>query len=184
MASANAFETEARPHWYFWPWLHVSLPSLSISTLAPFNCSLSICVVTILRIVTAAQFDIDDFTYGFAKLAIWTDLEPTLGMVNACLPVIQPALIRVLGSRRHECKTSFISSSVARLRSKSNNGSKNRKFNDSYLLTETGTTESYVGSNSKPSSTMEDMEAQEVHSSMEPRSEIKVKKDWQVVSEF
>lgn len=35
--------------------------------------------------------DLVDFTYSSAMLTVWSVLEPTLGIVNACLPLIRPA---------------------------------------------------------------------------------------------
>ena len=52
----------------------------------------SICVITIFRIVSTLNLNFGDFTYTLPYLAISTDLEPILGIINACLPVMRPAL--------------------------------------------------------------------------------------------
>ncbi len=39
--------------------------------------------------------DLVDFTYASADLAIWSVLEPTLGVVNASLPVLRPVMARI-----------------------------------------------------------------------------------------
>lgn len=51
----------------------------------------SICVLTILRVIYLHNLNLVDFTYSSAMLSIWSVLEPTLGIVNACLPLIRPA---------------------------------------------------------------------------------------------
>ncbi|MCJ1350343.1 MAG: hypothetical protein MMC33_000324 [Icmadophila ericetorum] len=60
-----------------------------------FGLGTIICVITILRIVSTLNFTIEDFSYTLPWLAIWTDLEPILGMTNACLPVMRPALKKI-----------------------------------------------------------------------------------------
>lgn len=52
----------------------------------------SICVITIFRIVSTLILNFGDFSYTLPYLAISTDLEPILGIINACLPVMRPAL--------------------------------------------------------------------------------------------
>ncbi len=39
----------------------------------------------------------NDFSYSIVCANIWSTLEPCLGIISACLPVLQPALARVLG---------------------------------------------------------------------------------------
>ncbi len=59
-----------------------------------YSCSLnvSICIITILRIKALYDLDLTDITFSIAPMGLYTLLEPTLGIVNACLPVIQPVL--------------------------------------------------------------------------------------------
>lgn len=57
-----------------------------------FYRKLSICVITILRIKTLYDLDLTDITYSVAQMAMWSSLEPLLGIISACLPVIYPAL--------------------------------------------------------------------------------------------
>lgn len=51
-----------------------------------------ICIITLLRIIIINDMDLTNFTYGAAALARWSVLEPTLGIVNACLPLMRPVI--------------------------------------------------------------------------------------------
>lgn len=53
-------------------------------------------MVTILRIVAVKQLKLTDLSYSAVNDGIWSELEPCLGIVNACLPVLQPALAEIL----------------------------------------------------------------------------------------
>ena len=57
-----------------------------------------ICIITIMRVVVIYNLDLADFTYSAASLSIWSILEPTLGIINACLPLIRPACQEVFKS--------------------------------------------------------------------------------------
>jgi hypothetical protein len=46
--------------------------------------------------------DLVDFTYASADLALWSVLEPTLGVVNASLPVFRPVLARIFNSSKFD----------------------------------------------------------------------------------
>lgn len=39
--------------------------------------------------------DLADFTYSAAALSRWSVLEPTLGIVNACLPLLRPVIRQI-----------------------------------------------------------------------------------------
>lgn len=39
--------------------------------------------------------DLADFTYSAAALSRWSVLEPTLGIVNACLPLMRPVIQQI-----------------------------------------------------------------------------------------
>lgn len=43
-------------------------------------------------------FDHPDLTYNIAPLAMWTNLEPILGVFNACLPVVRPVFRKLCRS--------------------------------------------------------------------------------------
>lgn len=42
------------------------------------------------------RLDYEDLSYSVELDGIWTFLEPALGIINACLPVLQPVLSRFL----------------------------------------------------------------------------------------
>lgn len=142
----------------------------------------SICVITILRVVAAVQFNMLDFTYDLAKLAIWTDLEPTLGMINACLPVMQPALRRVFGTDNKIVSRTATSSSAARLHTESTRKSKFRKLDNSYALTGAGVTETYVGTSGVANSLGEDLEGYPGEATVKGKDGIRVQRNWHVTS--
>lgn len=48
-----------------------------------------------MRVVWLWTWDLTDMTYTVTPGAIYSVLEPTLGVVNACLPVIKPSLTKI-----------------------------------------------------------------------------------------
>ncbi|KAI5927096.1 hypothetical protein F4810DRAFT_652294 [Camillea tinctor] len=71
--------------------------SKKISIIAMFSLGALICVVSFLRVLWAYTWDLNDFTYTVTPGAIYSVIEPTLGVVNACLPTIKPAIKKVFG---------------------------------------------------------------------------------------
>ncbi|MCJ1311548.1 hypothetical protein MMC25_005221 [Agyrium rufum] len=63
------------------------------------------------------MFMSNDFTFDLAYLAIWSDLEPTLGIISSSLPVLRPVLTRLSAlsaklifgfserERKHKCNS-------------------------------------------------------------------------------
>lgn len=51
-----------------------------------------ICIITILRIKYLNDLDLHNITYSIAPEGLFTLLEPTLGIISACLPVVRPVL--------------------------------------------------------------------------------------------
>ena len=143
------------------------------------------CIITSLRIVLGSQIELDDFTYILAKLAIVTDLEPLLGITIACLPLFPPMFKKVFGAKEEQDSRNVLSSSLARLRSKSPKGSAFRRFEDSYPLTdvERSRTENQItGTGSHVSSLNDDGVKIERRDTDYP-STIKVKQGWEVRSD-
>lgn len=71
---------------------------IDLSTLTTsLNCS--ICAISIVRIFALKRLLLNaDVTYHDVLDDITTALEPTLGVINACLPVLQPVLSKFSGT--------------------------------------------------------------------------------------
>ena len=182
MASTNERQAKNRTYHDFRTWHNVRFTRNQRQPCSDSNLTvlLSIVVVTIFRVITATQDRVDDFTYGLAKLAICTDLEPLLGMINACMPVLQPALRRVLHTERSRSspsrKVAFPGSTTKLNSDNKSKGSKFRQIEDSYMLTDTtGTTNTYVGTASRPNSIGDE-------ESLSAPPAITVQREWEVVS--
>ncbi|KAI0518555.1 hypothetical protein F5B22DRAFT_599651 [Xylaria bambusicola] len=59
---------------------------------AMFGLGAVICILSLLRIVSIPAWDLTDPTYTGTGITVYSILEPTLGVVNACLPTMRPAL--------------------------------------------------------------------------------------------
>ncbi|KAI1075918.1 hypothetical protein F5B20DRAFT_558382 [Whalleya microplaca] len=60
-----------------------------------FSLGILICVLSLLRVISILAWDLTDATYTTTGVAVYSILEPTLGVVNACLPTIKPAIRRL-----------------------------------------------------------------------------------------
>lgn len=61
----------------------------------------SICVISVVRIIAIKQVGSKtDVTYESVLDNICTALEPTLGVINACLPILQPVLSKLSGNTK------------------------------------------------------------------------------------
>ncbi|PVI01621.1 hypothetical protein DM02DRAFT_627521 [Periconia macrospinosa] len=69
-----------------------------VGVIAMFSLGGGICIISILRVIYVAKMDLTDFAYASVDLSIWSVLEPTLGIVNACLPVLRPIIARLMNS--------------------------------------------------------------------------------------
>jgi hypothetical protein len=52
----------------------------------------SVCVVSLLRVVLISRMNFEDFHYTYADLGMWSIVESKVGIINACMPVMQPVL--------------------------------------------------------------------------------------------
>ncbi|KAI1385850.1 uncharacterized protein F4822DRAFT_356071 [Hypoxylon trugodes] len=77
--------------------LQMSLPK-KLGIAGMFSLGIVICVISLLRVIWLHNWDLSDMTYTVTPGAIYSVLEPTLGVVNACLPTMRPALIRIFGN--------------------------------------------------------------------------------------
>ena len=55
----------------------------------------SVCTITILRIISLLQLNFSDLSYNIITVTIWGCLEPCIGIMSACLPVLPPLLARL-----------------------------------------------------------------------------------------
>jgi len=60
----------------------------------------SICIISIIRVVTLVKVSYTDITYSVPTALIWSMLEPTLGITLACIPVTRPLFMRGINSTR------------------------------------------------------------------------------------
>ena len=58
----------------------------------------SICIISIIRIDAINRLNYSDITYSVVLDSIFTALEPTLGVINACLPLLQPVVSKCSSS--------------------------------------------------------------------------------------
>ncbi|KAK5634996.1 hypothetical protein RRF57_010708 [Xylaria bambusicola] len=71
--------------------LQIPLPK-RIAIGAMFGLGALICILSLLRILSIPAWDLTDPTYTGTGITVYSILEPTLGVVNACLPTMRPAL--------------------------------------------------------------------------------------------
>ena len=67
----------------------------------------SVCLVSLIRIVTITRMDFEDVTWKFAVLAYWGAVEVNLAIICACLMTLKPLVVRVwptllASTARHE----------------------------------------------------------------------------------
>ncbi|CAF9941740.1 hypothetical protein IMSHALPRED_002872 [Imshaugia aleurites] len=60
-----------------------------------------VCIVSIIRIVTFSRADPADFTWNFVRVAIWSAVEPIVGIFGACLPSLRPLVTLLLDSNAY-----------------------------------------------------------------------------------
>ena len=58
----------------------------------------SICITSTIRVITIKNVDYSDITYNNILDDICSSLEPTFGVINACLPILQPVMSKVSDS--------------------------------------------------------------------------------------
>jgi hypothetical protein len=54
-----------------------------------------ICILSVVRVVAISKLDLTDVTYTIVLDNIMSALEPTLGVINACLPLLQPIIPKI-----------------------------------------------------------------------------------------
>ena len=79
-------------------WDSIALPIRDFPVLTIFF-NPSICIISIIRVVTLKRLNLSlDLTYDSVLDNICTSLEPTLGVINACLPLLRPVISKLSGS--------------------------------------------------------------------------------------
>lgn len=130
----------------------LTLLASNLSLHVPTDGRDSICILTLIRVKAIWDFDLNIASFKVVPVAIWSVLEPTLGVVNACLPVMRPALHKLFGlhsmirtrlpSRRSEPKSSKNSKCFDRSNKEGNVSKKKldndfqRLYDDQYALEE------------------------------------------------
>lgn len=143
-----------------------------------------VCAITIIRVIIAIQFNINDLTYDIAKVSIVTDLETCMGIIVACLPMFPPTFKRILRGKEKPESRNHISSSVARLRSKVPKTRAFRRIDDLYPLVDIEANRArneITGLEGKPNSSLDDQSMNPVLET-HPQS-IKIKTGWEVRSD-
>lgn len=64
-----------------------------------FGLGALICILSAIRVSSIAALDYNDFTHSVVPDAIYSVLEPCLGVINASLPILQPVASRIAKSR-------------------------------------------------------------------------------------
>ncbi|KAI1174276.1 hypothetical protein F4777DRAFT_589290 [Nemania sp. FL0916] len=86
-----------------------------ISIVGMFSLGGLISIISFVRVLWLINWDLNDVTYTITPGAIYATLEPTLGIVNACLPTMKPAVGRLASFRlfNRSSKSADISSSAS-----------------------------------------------------------------------
>lgn len=125
--------------------------------------SLSVCIITAIRISAVVAFDPEDGTYTIWQTVLWSQLEPTLGITCACIPFMRPILDRFI-LRRDRSTNSMKSHSNARFQRTASP----QPDSQTYPLTESSAWR-YKHQSSVEDITMEENPL---------RNEVMVRKDW------
>jgi len=54
----------------------------------------SVCLISIIRLVSIRQLDFSDVTWQFSRVAYWGAVEVNLAIIAACLTTLKPLLVR------------------------------------------------------------------------------------------
>lgn len=82
--------------------------------------------MSLLRVLWLQSWDLSDLTYSTPPGAIYSILEPTLGVVNSCLPIIKPATNKCIRHLTNMQITKTLSSTITA--GLSSTASKDHKF--------------------------------------------------------
>ncbi|KAF2197577.1 hypothetical protein GQ43DRAFT_424280 [Delitschia confertaspora ATCC 74209] len=101
-----------------------------IGTCVVFGIGLGICLIAGYRLRFVIELDYDDFTYSLWLFAIFGPIEPMLGIISACLPILPPVFGRSKAKTVPSTKNSSIPSASANSlgQTKKSWNSKNSRF--------------------------------------------------------
>lgn len=107
-------------------YVHSSLFPLWAVPLELANFCRSICCITAVRLKFISQINVLDEEFSQIKFNIFAALEPLLGIINACLPVLPPVFAKFFHSAafRSAFKSSGVKSSTGEIELKNFNGRK------------------------------------------------------------
>lgn len=148
-----------------------------------------ICIISIIRMQSLITLDFSDISYNMLNPVFWTVTEPSLAIINACLPIMRHLMKHLFGQR------SWVGSNV---RTKGASGSNTfERMQDGELpLTnlhdkQQGTTTSIIkapaSANSSreiihPSTHENDDNSSEGNVEIQPRNTIQVTTQWKISS--
>ena len=75
-------------------------------------CRLRICAITLVRITISGQNHGSNAQKVYSLVALYTDLEALLGIINACLPVLKPVFVKISTSNASSWLSSVMSGSI------------------------------------------------------------------------
>ncbi|KAL8782392.1 MAG: hypothetical protein Q9213_005433 [Squamulea squamosa] len=70
-----------------------------------YTAILSVCAVSVVRLVLLAGVDQSDITWNYVPAAIWSAAEPSIAVVSACLPSLRPLFVRLVWGGTHRTKS-------------------------------------------------------------------------------
>ncbi|OCL09617.1 hypothetical protein AOQ84DRAFT_259372, partial [Glonium stellatum] len=68
-----------------------------VSIILIFSMGFGLCIITLLRVIETTKIPREGITKGYASVGVLSILEPLLGIVNCCLPVMRPILTAIRG---------------------------------------------------------------------------------------
>ncbi|KAL8824702.1 MAG: hypothetical protein Q9170_008072 [Blastenia crenularia] len=64
-----------------------------------FTVGLTVCIVSVIRLVVLSQVNTSDITWNYVPAACWSAAEPSIAVVSACLPSLRPLFVRLIWHR-------------------------------------------------------------------------------------
>ncbi|MCJ1402686.1 hypothetical protein MMC11_005907 [Xylographa trunciseda] len=154
--------------WY----LHVPRKN-KIALFGMFGIGFTICIISIVRLITLVSVSYADITYSVVDALIWSMLEPALGLTLACLPLMRPLFSLVFPDTRSKA-TGNSGSGYSFSQSKSDAKKFRKLDDDEYALRTMGDT---AGNESLASHNGSDHRRS-------PSAGIRVKTEWNVTNNY